>query len=246
MKKSLISLALAAAAGSFAMAGGDIAPVAPAPANNWDGFYMGIQAGYNWGDAEVDWIDNTDTADEIPYKGPAYDVDGTIAGIYGGYNWIFGEGWLLGVEGEINMVSGDDTQSTNYENEDDYPGEVKHNWDASLRLRAGKVMGDFLPYVTGGVAWGGFHVKQYAVYDENKIYFDKDMTLTGWTVGAGLEWSISSNVHLRVQYRYTDYGDDSKRDLWKYENTASPEGYFTDGTLDYNAHQVSVGLTFQF
>ena len=44
MKKIVLSMVAAAAVSSVAMAGGDIAPVAPAPMDSWSGFYMGLQA----------------------------------------------------------------------------------------------------------------------------------------------------------------------------------------------------------
>jgi len=245
MKKRSIALIAFMAISSSVMAGEDIAPVVPDPVNNWDGFYIGIQTGYNWGDADVAWVDNAGTADQVDYQGPAYNVDGSIGGIYGGYNWLLSGKWLIGLEGEWNFMGAEDIQSTNYEGTDNFPGEVKQNWDASVRLRAGKIMGDFFPYITGGVAWGGFHVKQYYVNDPEYVYFDKDMTLTGWTLGAGLEWSVSSDVHLRVQYRYTDYGDEQKRDNWSSYGVVDPDDY-TDAKLDYNAHQVTLGLTYQF
>jgi len=244
MKKIFISIALISLTYSFSIAGDNIAPTTQASSSKWNGFYIGVQAGHNWGDADVNWIDDTNTADEISYKGPTNQVDGGLAGVYGGYNYIFENGWLVGIEGEINKIGANDTQSTNYENGDDYPGDVEQKWDGSLKIRVGKIVGTFLSYITGGVARGGFHVKQYAVYDKNEIYFDKDMTLNGWTMGAGIEWSVSHNIHFRIQYRYTDYNDDTKRDNWTYNGDTSDN--FTDATLDYNSHQLSLGLTYQF
>lgn len=246
MRKIALSAIVALGLSGVAMAGGDIAPVAPAPADSWSGFYVGIQTGYNWGDAKVDWVDydNTGAVDEI-YAGDALDVDGSLLGFYGGYNWLLDNGFLVGIEGEFNEMGAKDVKSVNYPDPIDGPnawlGKVEQQWDASLRLRAGKVIGDLLPYITGGVAWGRFNVKQYYYLDPNDLWYDKDITLTGWTLGGGVEWAISPNIHARLQYRYTDYGDKTVKD-----DVTPGGGWSSDARLDYNAHMITVGLSYRF
>jgi len=230
MKKIVLSLATATLLSGVAVAGGDIVPVAPGPADSWSGFYVGLQAGGIWGDADVDYSD-----DEAHTYG--LDVDGFMGGIFGGYNWQLIDNWLVGVEGEWNYVNADDTgvvldglgQDTGWKTY------VEQDWDASLRLRVGRVMGDYLPYVTGGVAWGHFEVK---TYDGNNPgdSGSMSMTLTGWTLGAGVEMRLSENLHARLQYRYTDYGDDTKT-IYPPDLTAK---------LDYNAHMVTLGISYRF
>ena len=80
MKKIVLSMVAAATVSSIAMAGEDIAPV-----DSWSGFYMGLQAGYSWGDADLDAYDSG-------HAGTAsFDMDGTVAGIYAGYNWLLAD-----------------------------------------------------------------------------------------------------------------------------------------------------------
>ena len=240
MKKGLL---ISIAASTMIFAGGDIAPVASAPVDNWSGFYGGIQAGYAWNDLDVDYTryrrgnaDNTAAVHGL-------DVDGSAAGLYAGYNWLMDNGILLGVEGEINMVGADDSGLNVNPKKGTDPRKytvVEQNWDAALLARAGMVMDNYLPYVIGGVAWGNFDVTKYG--PKNKK-FNTDMTLTGWTVGAGLEMVLSENLHARIQYRYTDYGDDTKL-IKKGNGQGNPH---TDAKLDVsNSHQVMVGLTFRF
>ena len=242
MKKILMSVAVAAALGNVVYAGGDYVPAeTPVAVDSWSGPYIGLQAGYVWGDADVTY--------DVPAATPGNythqllfrrqtltsdpDPDGFIGGIYAGYNWLLQDNWLIGVEGDWSFSSADDTAAITDPNGNTLPNittKVEQNWDASLRLRAGKVMGDYLPYVTAGIAWADLDV----TLQGSSNSYTESMTFTGWTIGAGLEMKINENLHGRIQYRYTDYGDES-------------------GTInnipvkvDYNSHMVTVGLSYRF
>jgi outer membrane immunogenic protein len=246
MKKTVLSIVTAVALSGFGMAGGDIAPVTPAPVDNWSGFYGGVQAGYVWNDADVDYTRYRNGALQSPQYAHGLNVDGAALGLYAGYNWLLSNDILLGIEGEMNMVGASETIETEQEggNPQNPHGitTVEQNWDAALLLRVGKVMGDgdWLPYVIGGVAWGNFDVTKQT---NNGKSFNTDLTLTGWTIGTGLEIVFTENLHARIQYRYTDYGDDTKQ----IRHTAGKVTRDVDAKLDVaHSHQVMVGLTFRF
>jgi outer membrane immunogenic protein len=241
MKKIVLSMVAAATVSSVAMAGGDIAPVPVTPVDNWSGFYVGLQAGYNWGDADLDAYNDNRGG----HVGTAsFDVDGMVAGIYAGYNWLLADDWLIGVEGEWNYVDASDATHPIRDNdgmEVDYiTVKVTQDWEASLRARVGKVMGDYLPYITGGIAWTSVNVKADNQGGGNHVgtVVDDDQIFIGWTIGAGVEMAISENLHARVQYRYTDYGDEDFNPLYD-----DIEGH---GNVDYNSHMLTVGLSYRF
>jgi len=232
MKKVLVSVATAAAISSMAMAGGDIAPVAPAPVDNWSGFYVGAQAGYLWGDADGYQKEDTDN------RANNIDVDGGVAGLYAGYNWLMDNGFLFGIEGEWNYVDADgDTTVVDQGNENVYKTKITQDWDASLRLRAGMVVNDsYLFYATGGAAWAKVKVKVTSDDIGGAPYSESDSeTMAGWTIGAGVETVLTENLHARLQYRYTDYGS---------EDFGLDE--YTTIHTDYNAHMVTLGLSYRF
>ena len=242
MKKVFL---LSVAASAMIFAGGDIAPAASAPVDNWSGFYGGIQAGYTWNDADVDYIRHRNGTLQHPQFAHSLNVDGSMLGLYAGYNWLLDNNILLGMEGEMNVAGAKDTIRTVQE-QSRHPlrhgtTSVEENWDAALLLRAGYLMGDWLPYVIGGAAWGNFDVTKTT---RNGKSFNSDMTLTGWTVGAGLEMVLTENLHARIQYRYTDYGDGTT----EIRNTSNKKVHRrVDAKLDVsNSHQVMVGLTFRF
>ena len=252
MKKIVLSMVTAATMSSVAMAGGDIAPVASAPMDSWSGFYMGLQAGYNWGDADFDVYHEENNGRGRADGGDHFakaslNLDGMTAGFYAGYNWLLSDNWLVGVEGEWNYLDASDSVhpklrggegDNEWEEEPDLTVKLTQDWEASARLRVGKVMGDYLPYLTGGVAWTSINAKVYNTGEgPNGVLMDDDQILVGWTIGAGVEMAISENIHARIQYRYTDYGDETFHDMIN-------EGF--SEKVDYNSHMVTVGLSYRF
>jgi len=240
MKKFSLSLATVLAMSAFAVAGGDIEPVVEPVvvevADAWAGPYVGLQAGYIWGDAETRAEDERYPDEPIVLSG--FDVDGWTGGIFAGYNWRINNDFLLGIEGEWNYVSADDT-ITDSGNDHVWGAEVEQDWDASLRLIAGMDMGDYMPYITGGIAWAGVNVHGFRdPGTQMAISEDHDATLTGWTVGAGVEKKIDENLIARIQYRYSDYGDET----WD----LGEEGDYDTGKIEYNANMLTVGVSYRF
>ena len=205
-------------------------------ANDWTGPYAGLQVGYIFGDADTSsW--HTDPEDLHAFSLNGFDVDGFAGGIFAGYMGLVGNDILIGIEGEWNWAGADDT-ITRIEGEDDTWGaEVEQEWDASLRLNAGKRMGDYILYITGGIAWAGTNTRGFTSWDPEQGT-DHDATLTGWTIGAGLERKINENIHARILYRYSDYGDDT----W---SIAEPNDV-NRGKIEYTNHMFTVGLSYWF
>ncbi|ADV46928.1 outer membrane protein [Nitratifractor salsuginis] len=220
MRRVIFSLTTAVALSSFAMAGGDIVPVAPAPADSWSGFYVGLQAGGIWGNADVNI--------------PAYpsnfslDPDGFGGGVYAGYNWLLENDFLIGLEVAGNFISADDEGLSGGMGGEKY--KVEQNWDAAILLRIGKVIDDtWMPYVTGGVAWTELETS----YIPDGGWGSKKDTVNGWTIGAGVEMKLTTNIHARIEYRYTDY------DTAQFVH-AGPSN------VDYNDNRVMVGISYRF
>ncbi|WP_456432034.1 outer membrane protein [Nitratifractor sp.] len=235
---------------SGVQAGGADVPVS---VDEWSGLYAGVQVGGLWGNGDIDFED-----------GYAHDIepDGYSAGFFAGYNRLLDNGFLIGFEAEVNMVDADDSgvfyelqqpyavavgpkptsvrmQAGNYQVVPTVRMNLSEDWDASLRLRIGYAMRDWMPYLTGGIAWVRMNIEAVRPDDGYK-YFDQDETLTGWTLGAGLEWKVNTNLHLRVQYRYTDYGSTN------FTAHDSQSGFPIDGKLNYHSHMVTIGFSYRF
>jgi outer membrane immunogenic protein len=222
----------AASAADLPSRAAPLAPVfAPVPVFTWTGFYVGGQVGYGWNANDNDFVlpggfvvQGGDFGDE---------GDGFLAGVHAGYNVQLGS-FVVGVEGDIEGVFGDDDDDdlvitrdgvvfTNY----GFAGNAL-DWQGSIRARAGFAFDRALIYATGGFAFAGLS-------DGFGIVGDDDDTLTGWTLGAGVEYAFTNNLTTRLEYRYTNFDGGSN--------------VFNDVDLGDNEiefHTVRVGLSYKF
>jgi outer membrane immunogenic protein len=152
---------------------------------------------------------DTDVTDDV-------DVDGLDVGGYAGANWQWGN-FVIGAEGDVLVPFGDGSN-------DDL--EVEQGLNGSLRGRAGIALDRFLLYGTGGAAVTELELSGNGDSEED--------TLWGWTAGAGVEGLILDNVTARVEYRYTDYED----------QTFTLGG--TDVENDFTTHAIRGGVGLKF
>jgi outer membrane immunogenic protein len=72
------------------------------------------------------------------------------------------------------------------------------------------VVGNMLPYVTGGLAFG--HVTN-SYYDPTKpIDTSWSNGRTGWAAGAGVEDALARNVTMKLEFLYVDLGAQTAED----------------------------------
>lgn len=155
---------------------------APASAAHWDGIYAGVQAGV----ASVKF--NDDEYDGY-YGG---DATGYLLGGQVGVNYHLTDTLVGGVEADAIW-------NQTIVNPDNWTADLKLEWNASLRARLGLDLGDWLPYVTAGVAFAHAQTDDGTYYKHNP---------TGWTAGIGVEYALADAISTRVEYRYTDFGTD--------------------------------------
>lgn len=188
MKALLIfatTAAMTASTAAFAADAVEAIPEAPVAVEmpavfTWAGPYAGVHGGYAWGEA-----------DSTGFAAGSDDFDGGRFGGFVGYNWQFSNGFVAGVEGDVNYDW----------NENSYPtgAEIDTGFSGSVRGRVGYAMDRAL--IFGAAGWTATN----ASVDGGG--FDDDDTLHGWTVGAGLDYAFTDNVFGRVEYRYNDFGD---------------------------------------
>ncbi|GLS38817.1 porin [Mesorhizobium tianshanense] len=219
MKTFLVTASILAASVSLASAA-DVMAVAEPPAGFvWSGGYVGLQAGYGWGDSDNDFPSS-------PIAEIDGDIDGGLVGIYGGWNWQFNQ-VVAGIEADVNY-SGIEGTSTNVFDES---ATTELRWNGAVRGRLGYAFDQFLIYGAGGVAFGDIDVD---LFDAGGTFAAASETKAGWTVGVGTDIAFSANLIGRAEYRYTDYGE--------VEYTA-PGG---DGSIDVDTHTVAIGLAYKF
>ena len=149
---------------------------------NWTGFYLGLNAGYSFGDSEWD--------------SPALSLSpsGFLGGVTGGYNLQTGA-WVWGLEGDIDWADIDDNAACGAGT-----CSTKSTWLGTARGRIGYAGWDrWLPYITGGGAFGNVEAENSRTGSASETHF-------GWTVGAGVEYAVWSNWTVKAEYLYADLG----------------------------------------
>lgn len=157
------------------------------PFFSWNGFYVGAYAGYGFGDSK--W---TNTATLVNTGN--FNVSGGVAGGTLGYNWQFST-TVFGLEADVGWsgVSGSTTNNC------PLGCETKGTWFGTARGRIGYAFDRFMPYFTGGAAFGDIRTQAGGFSGTTKTQF-------GWTVGAGLEYAFLNNWSTKVEYLYADMG----------------------------------------
>jgi len=191
------------------------APVYAPAYYNWTGFYAGINAGYGFG--KSDWSGAGGTGSTKP--------KGALAGITLGYNLQTGS-WVWGLEADVDYswMKGSDSAGTGA-----CAGsgcESKLTWFGTGRGRLGYAGWDrWLPYVTGGVAYGNVKATPAVGGDFNKAK-------VGWAVGAGVEYALLANWTTKLEYLYADLGTIS--------------GGTPGNDVTFKTHLVKAGLNYRF
>jgi outer membrane immunogenic protein len=188
---------------------------APAPAFSWSGFYVGVNAGYGWGKVDLSNIAGTGS---VSTKGGL--IGGTL-----GYNMQAGV-WVWGLEGDIDYswVKGSDNTGICAGGCDG-----KTTWLGTARGRLGYAIDRWLPYLTGGAAFGDVKVGPTGGTMVSKDQF-------GWTLGAGLEYAFLGPWSAKIEYFYVDLG--------KFTCDAASCGVATD--IKYKESLVRAGLNYRF
>lgn len=164
-----------------------------AQAFDWNGFYLGLNGGYAGGRSS--WSDPAVGGDSGKFSGNG----GTIGGQLG-YNWQLGN-TVLGVETDMNWLNAKGSSAG--------PGGVcasdggglcqtQQSWLGTTRLRAGYAIENWLPYLTGGLAYGNVRALQPNGTSSG--------VQSGWTAGAGLEYGFSRNWSAKLEYLHIDLG----------------------------------------
>lgn len=206
---------------------------------SWAGFYAGINLGYANANYKLPFRSSLTT----PSASYAYDTDiryaqsGFTGGGQFGYNYLFSNGWLIGLEGDAEAISaGVDLKASGMLNATtryDIRQQTNIDFLSTIRGRVGYVLPqNMLVYASGGFAYGGVTTTHdltsqggSETVGSNFDRFDIDY---GWTVGAGIEYPLTSSISLRTEYLYVDLGSRTF-----YSGSLSIPNPPISGTFDY-------------
>jgi len=184
-----------------------------APMYNWSGFYLGVNGGGAFGNSDWNAL------------GVSNSPGGGMIGVTAGYNWQgMGSPWVFGLEGDVDASFVDDSTTCGATT-----CKTKNEWFGTVRGRVGYAWDRFMPYFTGGVAFGD--VKAHRVG-----FGTSSDTNAGWTVGAGIEGVIAGNWTAKVEYLYADLGD----------TTCPAVSCGTATNVDLQMNIVRAGLNYRF
>jgi outer membrane immunogenic protein len=155
------------------------------PFFTWNGLYVGFNAGYAFG--QSNWTDTV-----TRQSTGNFDLGGALLGATVGYNYQAG-GTVFGLEGDIGWSNLTGSTTTNCTTR----CETNVAWLGTGRLRIGYAFDRFLPYFTGGAAFGDIKANNIGVGSFAKTQF-------GWAIGGGIEYAFIDHWSAKVEYLYVD------------------------------------------
>jgi len=209
--RTIVTALLILAAGAGATSAADLRPVpvrAPPQVQagyNWTGFYLGVNVGGGWSNANSEFS----TAGFPSFASVDNHMTGVIAGGQAGYNWQSGA-WVFGVEADFQysgMKGGISAPCP--------PGicaglaaSFDHDmpWFGTARGRFGYASAGWLIYATGGYAYTRLESNAFASAGGLAVDIQRDESRHGWTAGGGIEVAFARNWSAKVEYLFMDFG----------------------------------------
>jgi outer membrane immunogenic protein len=62
--------------------------------------------------------------------------------------------------------------------------------------------------------------------------------MTGWTVGAGVDYAFTDNIIFRAEYRYSDFGSTTQQPFLPL--------FPNEQEIEFKSHDVRLGLAYKF
>jgi outer membrane immunogenic protein len=185
-----------------------VASVPSAAVYQWTGAYLGLNAGVGISGTEL-----TDPSSTL-FSGPGDGVDlfktGFTGGVQAGYNRAIAPNWIVGAEGDLGVLSTKRSFCDLADCGTIAPLTIssKSGFFSTLRARAGYAWDRAVLYATGGAAW--VHVTD-SWFDlsggvNGHRFNEHSTTLSGWTVGGGLEAALVGNWTGKIEYLFVDAG----------------------------------------
>ena len=219
--------ALGALAVEHAATAADLPLKAPAmmAVYNWTGFYVGGHFGYGGGSLGPD----TNT---LPLQGVLFphSTTGVIGGYQMGYNRQFANRFVLGIEADATF-SGPLDQSA-FGRLPPAPFNTTLDYIGTVRGRVGYAFGMWMPYLTGGFAWG--HTRAEINDGSGAIIGHYQ---AGWTAGLGVEFAVSGNWSAKLEYDYVELS----RQLYDFSGFGLP-----NTAVDPRINFLKFGINYHF
>ena len=240
-----VALSCAAFAADLPSKAPAVALAAP-PAFTWTGFYVGAHAGAMIPHGSLTFVGPGMVGPHGPEEpdvatNPGLNKTALKAGVLAGYNYQMGS-VVLGLEADLGW--GDSSQTVNSRKPHTElnvwrgENEFTQKMNGHIRGRVGYVWGSTLLYAAGGFAMTNGDLKLRG-YCEDAPYFFSDQVkhgLRGYALGAGVEQALTSNITLRAEYLFDDFGK-------KAYNAGT---YWQDRSVSLQTHTIRAALSYKF
>jgi outer membrane immunogenic protein len=198
------------------------APVmAPEPAWNWTGFYVGVNGGYGWA--------NSTHTDVFGATTGSFKQNGGLIGGTIGYNWQTSPA-VLGLEADLDWAR------INGSSAGCFSGSCFTNMQAfgTARGRLGYAINNWMPFIAGGAAFADIRAGQNGVLGTTG-----EQWRVGWTIGGGIEALFAPNWSAKIEYLYADFGNATAVGY-------TPVGGFAVSATERNVNIVRAGINYHF
>jgi outer membrane immunogenic protein len=210
-------------------------PVKAAPTAipySWTGFYVGATAGYVFGSSQH--------CDTVAFCTSAFDVNGAAGGATLGYNWQAAN-WVYGLEADFSFAGAKGTTLTipppfgfNCGTPNCY---TNLDWFGTVRGRVGPAFGNWLPYLTGGFAYGQLNAGLSSAFAPTT---SATAVRGGWTLGGGVEYALAPlHWSVKLEYLYLHLDD-------LFYDTAQVCGRLSCTAVHNNFNVVRLGVNYRF
>jgi outer membrane immunogenic protein len=176
---------------------------------NWNGFYVGANAGYG-----VGWGRFSNTGGAPGLEQLTTSPAGALAGGQVGYNWMPMPNVVFGIEADGQWAGQRHTSCTIQCNtvanavlaSNALNLSEKINWLSTARGRVGYAHAGWLYYATAGVAFAGIEENVGYLVNAATTAASFSQTRTGVAAGAGVETHLAGNWTAKLEYLYVDLG----------------------------------------
>lgn len=200
----------------------------PAEAADADGFYIGVQSG--WQQTGDHYHGVWKTTPPMPWDLGTHSGDGATGGVHVGYEHHIG-GAFVGAEADLEATSPKADWVMN-----GWRMTAKPKAQGSLRARIGFSPGKTQIYITGGFATAAVEHTYRVTAPESAEFYSHNRTMTGYSVGAGLGYRGHGPVSVHIEYRYAGFG--------QMETEVSPAWQQID-LHRVRTHAVQVGVSYR-
>ncbi|NWA05531.1 outer membrane protein [Pseudomonas gingeri] len=248
--------------GSLAAQAADLPASAPSShassnaAVDWTGFYGGVNAGAGFGGDTSVHTKGQAAPNIANIAGGArpgsvdLDRNGFVGGAQLGYNYQFGQ-WVAGVETDLSYTDLNDsrnigTRQLNTGAALNNKFESKIKYLGTLRGRFGYAFDRTLVYGTAGLAYGetSQSVDMFGPTGNTQFSGSQSRFKVGYTVGAGIEQMLTSQLSLKTEYLYYDLGEDKLNVKVIPGSGGAGTGY--DSRFKNDGQMLRVGLNYRF